>query len=148
MSGGAAPLEVGQQIAVALQAHLKRFATAQTPPLRVGWEGISFRPAADAIHLEDHLLPGRTGGPVLSNAVAEHVGIYQVDVDAPASAHPADVRRLADAVMAAFPRGAVLMEEGVRVTIRGHPSRGPLLPGDGRQKVPISITYHSTAVRA
>jgi hypothetical protein len=132
---------MNQHIVAALQVRLKAFAAVQIPTLRVAYEMVSFTATATEIYLQDYHLPANTGGPVLANSVAEYVGIYQVDVNAPATADPVVLRRLVDALLAHFPRGLVVTSGGVKVTVKGHPSRGPAIPSSGRTKIPISITY-------
>lgn len=130
-------------IMAALQVRLKAFADAQSPPLTIAYELVGYVPSPTAAHLADFQLPAKTGNPVLANSVEEHIGIYQVDVDAPATMDPKLLRRLADSVVAHFPIGLVLTSGGVKVTVKGHPSRGPAIPGNGRTKIPISITYRA-----
>lgn len=135
-----------QHILAALRARLVSF--AQTKGLNLAAEGVAFTPDATKTHLADHLLPAETENPSMGRDHRRYVGIYQVDVDAPASSNVADLRKLANDLVAHFPRGVALTHasSGTKVLIIRTPSISPVLPDGGRMKRAVSIRYQADII--
>lgn len=131
-------------IMAALQTRLSAFAAAKG--LSIAYEGTGFTPQAGKTHLADHLLPATTANPSMGRQHTRYIGIYQVDVDAPAPGNPVELRKLANELAAYFPRGLALARGGQRVLILNTPSIGPLIPDGGRMKRPVSVRYQSDVI--
>lgn len=130
-------------ITKALQTRLKSFADAQTPKLSIAYEGVSFTPDATKPHLAEFTLPANTDNPSMGRSHSRYSGIYQVDVDVPATSGPVALRKLANAVAAHFSRGQSLTHTSTIVFVTNTPSIGPLMPDGGRIKRSVSIRYQS-----
>lgn len=132
-----------QHILAALRTRLVSF--AQTKGLNLAAEGVAFVPDATKTHLADHLLPAETENPSMGRDHRRYVGIYQVDVDAPASSNVGDLRTLANELVAHFPRGSALTHasSGTKVLIIRTPSISPLIVDGGRMKRAVSIRYQA-----
>ena len=135
-----------QHIMSALQTRLASFAS--TKGLSVAFEGVPFTPDATKTHLADFLLPAATDNPSMGRDHRRYVGIYQVDVDAPASSNVADLRKLANDLVAHFPRGVALTHaaSSTKVLIIRTPSISPLIPDGGRMKRAVSIRYQTDLI--
>lgn len=132
---------MNQQIVAALQVRLKAFAAAQSPVLRIAFEGVALTPNATETYLADHHLPANTDNPSAGVTHRNYRGIFQVDVIAPGSGNPVTLRTLADALIEHFPRGLTLQVAGRPLLIERTPSRGPVIQSADRSKIPISIGY-------
>lgn len=135
-----------QHILAALRTRLVSF--AQTKGLNLAAEGVAFVPDATKTHLADHLLPAETENPSMGRDHRRYVGIYQVDVDAPASSNVGDLRNLANDLVAHFPRGLALTHaaSSTKVLIIRTPSISPIIPDGGRMKRAVSIRYQTDLI--
>jgi hypothetical protein len=83
----------------------------------VSWENVPFTPNGSA-WLREKFAPDRTAQTTLgSNGHNRLPGIYMIDVFTPVGQGWKDAEDLAETVMAAFPRGAVLTDSGVQVRV-------------------------------
>lgn len=118
---------------------------AGIPPARRNYQGAAFAtPDPIAVHVRETLIPGAervvsiTRGP----AATESIGIYQVDVYAPAGRGTADLDAAVTAVQAAFTPGTQSTADGVWLAID---AASPLATSeDDRQlQCPLSITWRA-----
>jgi hypothetical protein len=109
----------------------------------VAWENGDFQPIKDELYLRASVLPGDTvQGGLGDEGLDEHLGIYQVDIAAPAGAYKSAAYIMADKVADHFKRGSTVSYNGVNVRIR-NVSRDVAGREDGWYIFPVSITYFS-----
>ena len=118
---------------------------AGIPPARRNWQGAAFTPPDPiAVHVRETLLPGaeRVVSITRGAASAESVGIYQVDVYAPADRGTAELDAAVEAIRAAFTPGTQATADGVWLAID---AASPLATSeDDRQlQSPLSITWRA-----
>lgn len=71
-------------------------------------ENVKFKPAVDTAYLRSTLLPAGTDATGYDDASDEHLGIYQVDINAPTGKGSADARDIAGQIELNFKRGTRL----------------------------------------
>ena len=124
-------------ISAALDSQLNTL-TGSSP---IAWPSTVFKPTKSTLYLRGTNLPASTEQAGLgTNGLDEHLGIYQVDVYAPAGKGrgPAEVK--ADAIADHFKRGTDLLYNGVTVRL-GNVSRNAGIIDDDRYVISVSINY-------
>ncbi len=124
-----------------MDARLSNLATAEQ--VQVAWENSDFNPPESAIYWRSFLLPGDASAVGLGTEAENfHLGVYQVDVLAPAGIGWGDASVSAAKVVSAFKRGTDLTVGDCQIRItRAQP--GPGMREGGRFKIPVSIYYRA-----
>lgn len=101
----------------ALVATLKTLADGED--LSVAWENVPFTPESGEAWLRENFAPDRMAQTTLGSDGHNRLpGIYMIDVFTPVGRGWKDAENLAEAVLAAFPRGAVLTDTDTGVQVR------------------------------
>jgi hypothetical protein len=126
-------------VSAALSGHLN--AMTNKPP--VAWENASYKPVEGVTFIRETILPSDTiQGSLGSTGYDQHLGVYQVDVFAPAGKGKGEAIQMADSIADHFKRGTDLTHNGVTVRL-GNVSRRSGLRDGSWWIVPVSIRYSS-----
>ena len=124
-------------ISSALDSRLNTL-TGQTP---IAWENTAYIPVKDTLFLRSTILPASTLQAALgTSGIDEYIGIYQIDVFAPAGTGRGDAETKADAVADHFKRGTDLSQNGKTIRL-GNVSRNAGIRSEDRFIISISINY-------
>ena len=108
----------------------------------IAWENVEQDPP-EGVYLETMLLPAQpTQASYGVGGYNRHVGIFQVTVVGRAGDGVAETDTAVQAVIDLFPRGQVVMADGVNVIIESS-GPGPGLKDGNRWRVPVSIYYRA-----
>jgi len=132
-----------RDMSAALSVNLNVYAVANS--VAVAWENHQYSPVTGTKYLRETLLPADTVQVELgSTGIDETLGIYQVDVFAPANstAGKSEAVNLADGVADQFNRGLVLTYNSVNVRIRSV-SRGAGTIDGAWFIVPVFVSFKS-----
>tara|TARA_B110000046_G_scaffold61020_1_gene68614 strand:+ start:642 stop:1058 length:417 start_codon:yes stop_codon:yes gene_type:complete len=112
--------------------------TGQSP---IAWENTAYIPVKDTLYLRPTILPALTLQAGLGvNGIDEYIGIYQIDIFAPAGKGRGEAEIKADAVADHFKRGTDLSKNGKTVRL-GNVSRNSGIRDEDRFIISISINY-------
>jgi len=112
--------------------------TGQSP---VAWENTAYIPVKDTLYLRPTILPALTLQAGLGvNGIDEYIGIYQIDIFAPAGKGRGEAEIKADAVADHFKRGTDLSKNGKTVRL-GNVSRNSGIRDEDRFIISLSINY-------
>jgi hypothetical protein len=128
-------MTVFADISSALDSHLNDMA------LPTAWENNNFTPTQDQLYVRPTLLPGNTEQSSF-NSSDEHLGIYQVDVIAPANKGKGEALIQADLIADQFKSRQILTYNGVKVYLTAV-SRGNGTVSDGWYILPITAAYRA-----
>tara|TARA_R110002095_G_scaffold212958_1_gene202884 strand:+ start:332 stop:748 length:417 start_codon:yes stop_codon:yes gene_type:complete len=124
-------------ISSALDSRLNTL-TGQSP---IAWENTAYIPVKDTLYLRPTILPALTLQAGLGvNGIDEYIGIYQIDIFAPAGKGRGEAEIKADAVADHFKRGTDLSKNGKTVRL-GNVSRNSGIRDEDRFIISISINY-------
>ena len=124
-------------ISSALDSRLNTL-TGQSP---IAWENTAYIPVKDTLYLRPTILPALTIQAGLgTSGLDEYVGIYQIDIFAPAGKGRGEAEIKADAVADHFKRGTDLSKNGKTVRL-GNVSRNSGIRDEDRFIISISINY-------
>ena len=124
-------------ISSALDSQLNTL-TGQSP---IAWENTAYIPVKDTLYLRPTILPALTIQAGLgTSGLDEYVGIYQIDIFAPAGKGRGEAEIKADAVADHFKRGTDLSKNGKTVRL-GNVSRNSGIKDEDRFIISISINY-------
>jgi len=124
-------------ISSALDSRLNTL-TGQSP---IAWENTAYIPVKDTLYLRPTILPALTIQAGLgTSGLDEYVGIYQIDIFAPAGKGRGEAEIKADAVADHFKRGTDLSKNGKTVRL-GDVSRNSGIKDEDRFIISISINY-------
>mgnify|MGYP003646012283 FL=1 len=124
-------------ISSALDSRLNTL-TGQSP---IAWENTAYIPVKDTLYLRPTILPASTIQAGLgTSGLDEYVGIYQIDIFAPAGKGRGEAEIKADAVADHFKRGTDLSKNGKTVRL-GDVSRNSGIKDEDRFIISISINY-------
>jgi hypothetical protein len=118
---------------------------AGIPPTHRQWQGAAFAtPDPIALHVRETLLPGAERVVTIARgaASAETIGLYQVDVFAPADRGTADVDAAVEAIRAEFVPGGQRVEDGWWLWIEAA-SPLAITETDRTLQCPLSITWRA-----
>ena len=105
------------------------------------WENTAFIPTKDVLYLRPSLLPAPTIQAALGvNGIDEYIGIYQIDIFAPAGKGRGEAEIKADSVADHFKRGTDLSSNGKTIRL-GNVSRNAGIRSEDRFIISISINY-------
>ena len=126
-------------ISSALDSRLNTL-TGQSP---IAWENTAYIPVKDTLYLRPTILPASTIQAGLgTSGLDEYVGIYQIDIFAPAGKGRGEAEIKADAVADHFKRGTDLSKNGKTVRL-GDVSRNSGIKDEDRFIISISINYRA-----
>jgi hypothetical protein len=124
-------------ISSALDSRLNTL-TGQSP---IAWENTAYIPVKDTLYLRPTILPASTIQAGLgTSGLDEYIGIYQIDIFAPAGKGRGEAEIKADAVADHFKRGTDLSKNGKTVRL-GDVSRNSGIKDEDRFIISISINY-------
>lgn len=124
-------------ISSALDSRLNTL-TGQSP---IAWENTAYIPVKDTLYLRPTILPASTIQAGLgTSGLDKYVGIYQIDIFAPAGKGRGEAEIKADAVADHFKRGTDLSKNGKTVRL-GDVSRNSGIKDEDRFIISISINY-------
>ena len=124
-------------ISSALDSRLNTL-TGQSP---IAWENTAYIPVKDTLYLRPTILPASTIQAGLgTSGLDEYVGIYQIDIFAPAGKGRGEAEIKADAVADHFKRGTDLSKNGKTVRL-GDVSRNSGIRSEDRFIISLSINY-------
>ena len=110
----------------------------QTP---IAWENTAFVPIKDVLYLRPYILPAATIQAALGvSGIDEYIGIYQIDIFAPAGKGRGEAEIKADSVADHFKRGTDLSSNGKTIRL-GNVSRNAGIKSEDRFIISISINY-------
>jgi len=125
----------------AFETRINAYALAHTPQLPIAWENTTYTPSPDVMYLQCAMLPAPTQNPWLGVTSQRLVGIYQVNVYGVQDAGPADAEKVADALIALFPRGG-MTQNGLTINIDYTPTRAKgMNDQNGFFFIPVRIRY-------
>lgn len=144
------PDRVEVAIEKALVSRAQAFAAAQSPQVAISLPNIEFTPPSPVSQTSRYLRA--TFLPVPSNATlipfnshVTHSGLLQIDVFWGLNAGEYTPGRMASDLIAYFPRGSRLVQDGFTVRIDRAPYRGPMIKDDPWMMIPVSIPYQCFA---
>ena len=124
-------------ISAALDLRLNTL-TGQSP---IAWENTAYIPVKDTLYLRPTILPALTLQAGLGvTGIDAYIGIYQIDIFAPAGKGRGEAEIKADAVADHFKRGTDLSKNGKTVRL-GNVSRNSGIRDEDRFIISISINY-------
>ena len=124
-------------ISSALDSQLNTL-TGQSP---IAWENTAYIPVKDTLYLRPTILPASTIQAGLgTSGLDEYIGIYQIDIFAPAGKGRGEAEIKADAVADHFKRGTDLSKNGKTVRL-GNVSRNSGIRDEDRFIISLSINY-------
>ena len=105
------------------------------------WQNTAFVPVKDTLYLRPTVLPASTIQAALgTNGIDEYIGIYQIDIFAPAGKGRGEAEIKADSVADHFKRGTDLSKNGKTIRL-GNVSRNAGIRSEDRFIISISINY-------
>lgn len=132
---------MNQDIREAFETRIAAYAAAQKPPIPVAWENTSYTPSPQTMYLRCAMLPAVTQNPSMGAPHVRLVGLYQINVYGIQDGGPAGAEAVADAIIALFPRGAMI-QNGVTINIDTTGSRAQGLNDvNGFYFIPVRIRY-------
>lgn len=110
----------------------------------IAWENYEFNPTTGTAWLRPTLSPTR-GRPtdVSASGIKRYDGLFLVDVFAPQGDGPKKGDDLADAVVAAYPPGTPLTDNGVSVQIEWAEVSGSAVTDPPWYMVPVAVKWKS-----
>lgn len=118
-----------------------RLATwAATQNLPVAWENVAYTPG-DSTYLRAFLLRGQTTSRDLLGANRHRVGVFQVNVVAPAGTGAGAAETIGEQLAALFPQNLRMTEGTFTVIVTSPMAIHSGVPGDGRFTLPVSCRY-------
>lgn len=110
----------------------------------VSWENVSYTPVNGTLYIRPTLLAGDTNQASLGDSgTDQNIGIYQLDVFAPAGTGKGAAIVMADTIANQFKRGTVLTYSGVTVRVKNASRQAAINNADGWYQVPVVVTYIS-----
>ena len=127
-----------QKIRAALETQLATVSAG----LGIAWENVPFSPVAGVPYLKVDWLPNTTQNPTFGGPYRREQGFFQVMLCYPTSMQGSSAAiTQAEAIRAAFPRGASFVSGGVTVQIDTTPSIAKADVYDDRYCIPVSVSY-------
>jgi|TARA_R110000822_G_scaffold59380_5_gene148250 hypothetical protein len=128
---------VFSDISAALDSQLNTL-TGSSP---VAWENTVYKPIKNTLYLRPTHLPAPTVQAGLgTTGIDEYLGLYQIDVFAPAGTGRGIAEAKADVIANHFKRGTDLLYNGVYVRL-GNVSRNAGLIDEDRFVISVTINY-------
>lgn len=129
-------------IRAAIEGRLKTWAAAQTPPIPIAFENVSYAPETGKRYLRGLLMPADTQNPSQGGKHKHYHGIYQVSVYVPTGGGPGDTEAITGPIEALFACPTTIVKNGLNVNINQTPAISRGLPdGAGFHMTPITIKY-------
>jgi hypothetical protein len=125
------------------QAFEQRLATL-LPVIDTAYENVAFVPALDTTpYQESYLIPATPDNSVLSGHYVREMGIFQVAVMYPLMVGVGDAEARVAAIVALFPRGLVMTNVGITITVEATPAVAHGFRDRDRWRVPVSVRYRA-----
>lgn len=126
----------------AFETRIAAFAAAQTPAMPVAWENVTFAPSPAIAYLQCFMMPAPTQNPWMGVTANRLVGIFQINVYGIQDEGAGPTEQIADALIALFPRGTGMQQNGVTVNIDYTPTRAKGMSDPrGFFFIPVRIRY-------
>jgi hypothetical protein len=123
-----------------LDGLLSVYAEANAVP--VSWENFNYQPIAGQTYLLAYNLPSDTSGIGLAgNSANEHLGVYQIDINAPINKGKKEALDMLDSLAGVYSRG-VHTYQGSTIKVRDI-KRSKSRTEDDRFVISLSIYYQS-----
>lgn len=137
---------MNSDIRAAFETRIAALAGGNVPQLPVAWENTSYTPSPDTAYLACALMPAPTLNPSLGTRHDRLVGLFQVSVYGVQNQGPAASEAIADAIIAAFPRGSISYNGTIiNIDITGSRAQG-LNDANGFYFIPVRIRYRQDVI--
>lgn len=125
----------------AFETRIAAYAAAHSPVLPIAWENTSYTPSPATAYLQCAMLPAPTLNPVMGTKFVRLQGLYQINVYGTQDSGPAPVEKIADALIALFPRGFITQNNTtINIDTTGYRVQG-LNDQNGFFFIPVRIRY-------
>jgi len=124
----------------AFEGSLATWAAAQTPPIPVAWENVSFTPPAGR-YARASLLPGGTASDDLEGLLRSYLGLFQVSLCMPIGSGSAEAEALVASLDAQFSTTAPMTSGALTVYITAPMSAAAALAEPDRHVIPVACAY-------
>ena len=131
-----------QTIRALFETRLKAWADAHTPALPIAFENVQFTPPT-GLYLAAYLLPADTSSQDLEGALRNRLGVFQVNIVAPAGTGPGPGQAIAAELDALFPVNLRLTNAGFFVQTTSPTRERSAVSSEDRHMVPVDLTYRS-----
>lgn len=131
----------------AFESALQTWANAQTPPIPIAFENVTFTPPAlGGRYLRAFLLPAATGSDDLQGVHRRYEGVFQVSIVTPLNKGPGPAEALAAAIAALYSPETQMVVSGLRVYVITPMSPAAGIPEDDAYVVPMSCQYRADTI--
>lgn len=130
-------------IAAALEVRLLAWAKARAKPLKVAVENEVYSPGAGETYLRAFTLPAVTDSSTLAGDHRVYVGMFQVNVVAPAGKYRTVACDIVDELAAVYPLNMRIPRGPLIVKVMTPVAPGPGIPDGNTFTVPASFQYRS-----
>jgi len=129
----------------ALRAALEVALNSIAPTLATAFENVPFTPTNGTPYQRVNLLRATPENPSIGAGMHRDIGVMQVTLCYPIGPGPQAAEARAEAIRAAFIRGASFTSGAATVHITTTPTIGPAYVEADRYCLPVSIRYHSNS---
>ena len=131
-------------VRAAIEKRIVAWAKAQTPPIDVAFENITYGPTVGKSYLAGFLLPAETVNPSAGGSHSRYSGVYQVSVYTEAGKGSTAASALVNSIVNLFPCPTTIKQGSINVHIDTTPSAASGRPdGNGFWMVPVTIKYRA-----
>lgn len=125
----------------AFETRIASYAAAHSPVLPIAWENTSYTPSPATAYLQCAMIPAPSVNPTMGTKFIRLLGFYQVSVYGIQDSGPAPVEKIADAIIALFPRGFMQQNNTtINIDKTGYRVKG-LNDQNGFFFIPVRIEY-------
>lgn len=132
-------------VRAAFETRIAAWAAAQSPPIPVAYENVTFTPPAGR-YLRCWLLPVPTQAETFDGLGRLRRGIFQVDLCLPMGAGSGAAQALLSSLDAAFPLTGPMTQGGISVYLLTPLSGAAGRPDGDHYVVPVSCEYRSDTI--
>ena len=130
-------------IAAAFESRLLAWAKARSKPLKVVVENEAYTPATGETYLRAFTLPAVTGSNTLGGDHHLYVGVFQVNIMAPAGKYRTEASAIVDDLAALYPVNLRIPRAGLVAIVLTPVGPGPGIPDGNTFTVPASFQYRA-----
>lgn len=130
-------------ISAALESRLLAWAKARSKPLKVVVENEAYTPATGETYLRAFTLPAVTGSNTLGGDHHLYVGVFQVNIMAPAGKYRTEASAIVDELAALFPVNLRIPRAGLVAIVLTPVGPGPGIADGSTYTVPASFQYRA-----
>lgn len=130
-------------ISAALESRLLAWAKARSKPLKVVVENEAYTPATGETYLRAFTLPAVTGSNTLGGDHHLYVGVFQVNIMAPAGKYRTEASAIVDELAALYPVNLRIPRAGLVAIVLTPVGPGPGIPDGNTFTVPASFQYRA-----